>query len=275
MNTAAEAEDATRRAARSSSVRLLGRIGIIAYGLVHLLIAFLAVKVATGEAGSGAKTDKSGALQALASQPGGPFILWAVVVGLSSLALWQVAEAVWGYRGTRSRTTRIRKRLTSVGEAVVFGVLAYTAGKVATSGHSSSGVDTTVTAQVLALPYGPLLVGTVGAAVVVIAVFLVHRGLTRRFTEDLDLSGTGPVARKVAVRLGQIGYPALGVAYGTLGGLVIVAAVTHDPAKPLGLDAALQTLAGQPYGRVLLGLVAAGLACFGTYCLYDARYRRD
>ena len=33
-------------------------------------------------------------------------------------------------------------------------------------------------------------------------------------------------------------------------------------------------LAGPAYGTVLLLMVAAGLACFGAYCLFDARYRR-
>jgi hypothetical protein len=42
------------------------------------------------------------------------------------------------------------------------------------------------------------------------------------------------------------------------------------------MDTALKTLAGQAHGTLLLLLlmVAAGLACFGLYCLFDARYRR-
>ena len=39
------------------------------------------------------------------------------------------------------------------------------------------------------------------------------------------------------------------------------------------MDTALKTLAGQPYGTGLLLIVAAGLACFGAYRLFDARYR--
>ena len=51
-------------------------------------------------------------------------------------------------------------------------------------------------------------------------------------------------------------------------------AVTYNPDKAVGLDAALTTLAAQPDGTVLLLLVVAGLACFGIYCLFDARYHR-
>jgi hypothetical protein len=45
------------------------------------------------------------------------------------------------------------------------------------------------------------------------------------------------------------------------------AAMTHDPKEATGMDTALKTLAGQPYGTVLLLTVAAGLACLGcTAC---------
>ena len=40
------------------------------------------------------------------------------------------------------------------------------------------------------------------------------------------------------------------------------------------LDRECKELAGQPYGSVLLGLVAAGLLLYGLYCLVEARYRK-
>jgi hypothetical protein len=70
--------------------------------------------------------------------------------------------------------------------------------------------------------------------------------------------------------LGRVGL----IAYGIIGLLLVYSAVTYDPEKATGMDTALKTLAGQPYGTALLLIVAAGLACFGAYCLFDARYRR-
>jgi len=127
---------------------------------------------------------------------------------------------------------------------------------------------------VLALPLGQFLVGAVGVVVLAVGGFQVYRGLRKKFVEDLDLSTAHPTARTAAARLGQVGYPALGIAYGIIGVLIIAMAVTYRPNKAVGLDAALTTLAAQPYGTILLLLVAAGLACFGVYCLFDARYRR-
>ncbi len=61
---------------------------------------------------------------------------------------------------------------------------------------------------------------------------------------------------------------------GLIGILVVVAAVQFDPAKANGLDAALKTLAGQPFGMFLLAIVALGLAAYGVFCFFDARYHR-
>jgi hypothetical protein len=56
--------------------------------------------------------------------------------------------------------------------------------------------------------------------------------------------------------------------------LVVVAAVRFDPSRANGLDPALKALAGQPFGTVLLVLVALGLAAYGVFCFFDAKYHR-
>jgi hypothetical protein len=70
------------------------------------------------------------------------------------------------------------------------------------------------------------------------------------------------------------GYTAKGTAYAIAGLLVVMAAVTYDPDKARGLDAALKTLAGHAYGVWLLGLIGLGIAAFGVYCFSQAKYRK-
>ena len=57
-------------------------------------------------------------------------------------------------------------------------------------------------------------------------------------------------------------------------GEVKLAAVTYDPNKARGLDAALKTLAGHAYGVWLLVLIALGFAAFGVFCFAQAKYRK-
>jgi hypothetical protein len=267
------AEDAARETTDNRYFQLLGRVGLAAYGLVHFTIAYLATRVAFGV--GEAKAGKSGALATLGAQPGGQVLLWTVTVGLTVLVLWQLGEAAVGLRWVQPRKKRTGKRIVSVVEAIVFGVLAVSAGKLAAGKGSGSSDDRVeFTARVLALPFGQVLVAAVGLALIAAAAAVVYSGVRKKFVEDLDLSTASPAARKAAIRLGQAGYPALGTAYGIIGILIVSMAVTYRPDKKVGIDAALTTLAAQPYGTVLLLVVAFGLACFGVYCLFDARYRR-
>jgi hypothetical protein len=269
---ARRAERTAQQAADSGPVRTLGRVGLVAYGVVHLLVAYLAVRVALG---GGAKADKTGALQTIGEQPGGRFFLWVLTAGLVALAIWQLAEAAWGHTYRRPPRRRTVQRLVSLGEAVVAGTLAFSSFKVASGkGGKSKGEKTAFVDKMFDWPAGELLVMVAGLGIVAISLYLVHRGVSKRFVDDLDLAGAEPHARDAAIRFGQAGWPALGLAYGIVGLLIVYSAVTYDPAKATGMDTAIKTLAGQPYGTFLLVMVAAGLACFGVYCLFDARYRR-
>jgi hypothetical protein len=50
--------------------------------------------------------------------------------------------------------------------------------------------------------------------------------------------------------------------------------VQFDASKANGLDPALKGLAGQPFGMILLAIVAVGLAAYGVFCFFDAKYHR-
>jgi hypothetical protein len=96
----------------------------------------------------------------------------------------------------------------------------------------------------------------------------------KRFEKHLKTGLMSPSTRKLARRLGVAGYSAKGVAYGIAGLLFVVAAVTYDPEKARGLDAALTELRDQPYGQILLTLIALGIAAFGVFCFVQSKYRK-
>lgn len=250
-------------------VRTVGRVGLLCYGLVHVLVAVLAVRVAFG---GEQRADKKGALQAVAGTPVGLVLLWVVVVGLSALVVWQLAEAVLGHRRVPPRQRAVRV-LINLAEAALFGVLAFSAGSIAAKGGAPS-TTPSFASVVLGLPGGPVLVGLAGLVVVAGSAFAVRRGLRRAFLRDLDLRGAGLNRSTLVTRVGTVGWAALGVAYGVPGVLLVVAALRYDPAQPTTLDAGLQAVADQPWGPPLLVLLALGLVAFGAYCFFDARYRK-
>ncbi len=163
--TGGTTESRAEQAGDSTSLEWLARGGLIAYGVVHLLVGWLALQIAWGTSG-GTSADTSGALTTLAQQPFGTVLLWVVAVGLLALALWQTSEAVWGHPD-RDRGKRVRKQITSGAKAVVYAALAVSAALVALgSGSSSSQSQEQATTGVLAWPGGRVLVVAAGLVVI-------------------------------------------------------------------------------------------------------------
>ncbi len=265
------AGDQVRDAAESTPVRTLARGGLIAYGVVWIFVAALGVQVALGRGG---QADKAGALEAIAGSGLGVVLLWLITVGLVALVVWQLAEAIWGDRHVSAPGRKLWRRVIHLAEAIAFGVLAYSAGKMAAAGGDAPN-KSGAAPGLFGLPGGTALVAAIGVGVLVVAAFLVYRGVTKSFLRDLDLTSADAHTARMATQFGRIGWPALGFAFATVGVLLIIAAFRNNPQQPVGLDAGLKTLAGQPYGPYLLLLLAAGVACFGVYCLFDARYRKS
>jgi hypothetical protein len=168
---------------------------------------------------------------------------------------------------------RVLKRLASAGKAVVYAALGVSAIKIAAGGGSSSGSGTdSMTARLMSLPAGPVLVFIVGVVILVIAGAHVYKGLTEDFRDKLNLKGNTGTSGRINVGLGKAGYVSKGVALGIVAGLFCYAAVTHDPQKSGGLDQALKTVLDQPFGAPLLVLIALGLACYGLFCFAWARH---
>lgn len=253
----------------SKPVRLLGRVGLIAYGCVHLVLAAVIVQVPFGEM---ERADKKGALEEIAETAPGLALLWLITVGLVALVLWQLGEAIWGHRAVHGGRRALRVAI-NLAEAALFGVLAWSAGSIAAKGGSSK-PSKSFTEVVLGLPGGTFLIGLAGLGLVVGAGYAVYRGITSAFVRELDLSGASPEQTRWAIRLGRVGWAALGLVYGFPGVLLIVAATTYSPEEPTGLDSGLRAVADEPYGPPLIILLALGLVAFGVYCFFDARYRK-
>ncbi|NEK57097.1 DUF1206 domain-containing protein [Geodermatophilus sabuli] len=274
--TVGSAAGAADRAGNSDGLEHLARVGLIAYGVVHLLIAWLALQLAWG-GGSGESADQSGALATLAEQPLGKPLLWVLSVGLIALAAWQAAETLRWRSGLSAsgdaRKKAVEKIVKSVVKAVVYLALAVLAIRTATGGgQSSSGQQQQQTAGVFGWPAGRWLVGIAGLVLIGVGVYHVYKGVSKKFLKQIDLGQAPPRTRSLVEKLGLAGFPAKGVALGLVGGLLVYAAVTFDPAKATGLDGALRTVLDAPFGRVLLTLVALGIAAFGAFCFVRARY---
>ncbi|WP_369258976.1 DUF1206 domain-containing protein [Geodermatophilus amargosae] len=275
MSGPGTAMGAAGRAGNSDALETLARVGLIAYGVVHLLIAWLALQLAW--TGGGQSADQSGAMGTLAASPVGKPLLWVLGIGLVALALWQIAEVLrwrsgWSATG-ETRKRAVTKTVKAVAKTLVYAALAYTAFRFATGGGQSSSAQQQQTAAgVFGWPGGRWLVGLAGLVVIGVGVHHVLKGVKKSFLKEIDLASAPPTAERTVTRLGQVGYPAKGVALGVVGALLVWSAITFDPAKASGLDGALRTVLDAPFGKALLTIVALGIAAFGAFCFVRARY---
>jgi hypothetical protein len=267
-----QAHGAASRAAGSTWLEQLTRAGLIGYGVIHLLFAWLILQIAFD--GSSTDGDQSGALHNLAEKPFGTFLIIAIVVGLVAMTIWQLLEAAVGHRAERGRH-RLYERIVSVGRAAFYLYFCWTGVKVI-RGKKASSADTQQKASedLMASGGGRFTVALAGVAIAAIGIGLVIYGVQKKFEKHLKLSRMSAQMRRLSGRLGVAGYAAKGGAYAVAGLLFIVAAVQYDPDKARGLDATLNALAEQSYGPWLLALTALGIAAYGLFSIVQSRYRK-
>ena len=233
------------------------RAGFAASGLLHLLIAFIVARLALGDGGN---ADQSGALAALAAQPGGAVMLWVAAVVLGALGVWYLVETFLG--------DDAKDRIKSAAVGATYVALAVSAGKFAMgSGKSSGQQNAGLSAQMMQSGWGKAVLVVIAVVVIGVGGYHVYKGATKKFFEDLNVSGgTGITA------VGIAGYVAKGLVLVGAGILLVVATFTADPAKASGIDAAVKTLGSAPFGKVLLIVAALGLAAYGAWGFVRAKH---
>ncbi|WP_323792999.1 DUF1206 domain-containing protein [Nocardioides sp.] len=268
-----------REAHQSDIVDKIAGAGLIAYGVVHLLIGWLAVQLALGDREGGASS--TGAVKQLAEQPFGKFLVWALALGLVLLVVWRLVEAALGYRD-EDDPKRLFKRLLSAGKAIVYTGIAYSAISIATGSSSGGGgkggsgggggSTDSMTATLMNNPGGQLLVGAIGVGIIAAGVGLLVVAYRESYLDRLDDQGLRGSSGTTYKWLGRAGHVAKGLSYMVVGGLFLYAAATHEAKKSGGLDQALRTVLEQPFGPVLLAAIGLGFAAYGLFCFATVRH---
>lgn len=254
------------KAANHPALIMAARVGFVVSGILHIMIGWIAFQIATGSGGG--EASNSGAMAQIASTPGGQILLWIMTVGLVGLGLWRIAEAFV--------TTETKDKAKSAAVGIVFLALSFSTLTFARGGSSSDGKKaSSITASVLEMPGGKILISIAGLVIIGVGVYGIFKGATKRFKKDLETrSDSGNIGSAISVS-GVVGYIARGIAFAVLGVMVIWAAMTSDPSKASGMDAAIRTIGSQPFGTVLLILTALGFILYGIYSMARAKYTNE
>ncbi|WP_366934968.1 DUF1206 domain-containing protein [Pyxidicoccus fallax] len=255
-------------------MELAARVGYASRAVVYAVIGVLSLMLAAGEGGRA--TDTRGAVEEVARQPFGSVLLVLLGVGLLSFAVWRFVQAVMDVEGKGHTGKGMVSRVVLAISGVIHASLALFAFNLlrGRGGGGGGGNTRGMTAELLSKPFGQVLVALVGVAIIGFAVYQFKQALQGKMLEKLSLTGLAARQRTWVERICKAGVVARSVVFLLVGTFFLQAAVQADPGEAGGLGEALGTLASQPFGPWLLGLVALGLVAYAVYQALEARYRR-
>jgi len=274
VTTVQTGSNAVKRAAANPLLELLERLGYVARGALYAVMGLLALGVALGVVG-GQTTDLSGSLVFLVANPFGKLVLIAFAVGLTAYSLWGFVRAVYDPLHRGSDASGYAARLGFVTSAVSYAAIVIFALQVLGGSGAASGDSTQKTvASVLSHPAGGWLTILIGLVAAGIGVGQWVEAYRATFKADLKGAEMSASERDLAIGLGRFGMAARGVSFLVIGWFVIQAGIHNDPGQVQGFGGAFQFLLHQPFGRLVLGVVALGFVALGLHSFACARWIR-
>ncbi|MET1059007.1 MAG: DUF1206 domain-containing protein [Nocardioides sp.] len=264
-----KAERAGRRTENSEWFDKAVRFGLVVYGVVYLVLAWLGIQLAMGDHEGKATT--KGAVAQLAEQPFGTFLIVLVALGMFLLVLWRLFDLFLGHR-EEDGADLWKHRASDLLKALLYGSISWSAVSVLMhSGGGGSGAKN-LSSTILGLPGGQLWLTLIGLGILAYGASQIYLAWNEKYQKKLATEGKSGEAGKAYLMFGKVGYVAKGIAVGLVGVLFVYAAFTQDPEKSGTTDTALHKVLQQPFGPWLLGLLSIGIACYGLFQFARARH---
>jgi hypothetical protein len=271
---AREVQSATKRTASNPWLEFLERAGYVARGVLYVVMGALALGLALGFGGTA--TDPSGTLVILTKFPASKVLLVAVVIGLGAYAIWGFVRAIFDPLHRGRDASGIMQRLGFAWSGIAYASITLFALKLLVGSASAKSHDALQAniAQVLSYPAGKWIALGLGIVTVGVGISQFVEAYRALFKHDLKRGEMSEAERKVVDFLGRFGMIARGVTFTLVGWFVIQGALHRDPSQVHGYGGAFLFLLGQPFGRVMLGVVALGFIALGLHSFACARWIR-
>ena len=244
------------------------RAGYAGRGLVYLVVAGFSL-YAIWHGGQAQGT--SSALAQLEGTAWGAAVLLAIFLGMIAYAVWRWIDAAFDLEEYGSDGEGVVARIGMAVTGTVHLGIGGAAFLLLFTSRGSGGGSTLTKAvdAVMGWPAGRWLVGAAGLAIVGAGIYYIGKAWKESYRQHLR-------ANHFTTRWNwmlKAGLMAQGAVMLILGGLVIYAALSHNPQEAGGVGQAFAWLRGQPYGRVLVAVLCAGLLGFAVFCFVNAAYR--
>ena len=274
MGTLDARGQAVKRASSNPFLQILERLGYVVRGALYAVMGVLALRLALNS-GGGQATDLTGSLLFLTGNPFGKLVLIVAAVGLAAYSLWGFTRAVFDPLHRGSDAPGYLARLGFVSSALSYGAIVFFAVQLLAGSGSAGGDSTQKTiASVLNHPAGGALTVVIGLVAVGVGIGQFVEAYRATFQADLKGAEMTQSERSLAIAFGRFGMFARGVIFLVIGWFIVQSGIHHDPAQVQGFGGAFLFLLVQPFGRLLLGIVALGFVALGLHSFACARWIR-
>ena len=272
MATIQSGAGAVKRAAANPKLELLERLGYVARGVLYVVMGFLAFRIAIAQPG-GKATDLSGSLVWLIGNPFGKLVLIVMIIGLAAYSLWGFIRAIYDPLHRGRDTKGIAARIGFLTSAFSYAAIAFFALQIlAGQGASSNDSTQKTVSALLTNPAGGFITILLGIIAIGIGVGQFVESYRATFKNDLKAAEMSKSERDIAIGLGRFGMAARGVTFLVIGFFLVQAGIHHDPGKATGFGGAFLFLLSQPYGHLLVGIIALGFVALGLHSFACARW---
>jgi len=269
------AGQATAANARAGLVAL-ARFGLAVKGVVQLLIGLLALATVVGDR-HGRITDAPGALRAVADEPAARPLLLVLSVGLLAYAGLRLVQGLFDPRRRPPSTVTWLYRAGDVLGGAAYVMLGIGAGRLfmGLGGlPSSDDHSRRLTAETLALPYGPKMLVALAVVLGALTLLFAARALiVRDVCGDLHKEEMGPTTSRAAAVMIRLASALQALLWGTMATLVYRAAELHDPRAVRGMGGVFRLISARQ-GTAILTLLALGFVIMSATSFIEARWRK-
>jgi Domain of Unknown Function (DUF1206) len=252
----------------------LTRVGYGARGLIYGVIGILAIKIALGSSGS--LQDQQGAIASIGQSLIGVILLVIILIGLMGYTLWGLIRAFLNPLHKGKDIKGVLERIGFFISAVAYAILIiptynFIFGSSNAAQNGAQGIELrNIISNIFIIPFGRWIVGLMGLIVIGVGLYQIYQGVRHNFDKQIKPYVLRSKQVKWVKGMGRVGTLGRAVVFLLIGLFLLFAAYNANSAEVKGVDGALLIVLNQPYGHVLLGIVAIGLIAFGLYSLLSA-----
>jgi hypothetical protein len=248
-------------------IERLARFGMIAKGVVYILLGALAFMAAFGLGGASAtEANQSNAFLELKQKAGGTLLLAVLVAGLLCYCAWRFIQS---FSGDNKKNV---KRVRYFFSGLAYTSLAYSALRLLLHNKKGSDQQQQLTASFLSKPLGEVIVIAVAIILAVIGIYQVYYGLSEKYRKHVQELNQREKIAQLLLASGKVGYLARGVVWLIISYLLFKATLQHDASQAGNTGKAFQFIEQSPLGSNFLGAIGLGLVTYGFFNFIRAKY---